>query len=621
MKNTLYLLCLACMLNASFAQKVNLGTTYFRNDRYLISFDKVLYPGYQLALENFVQREYLMGSKIKERVLYDKKSWLMNKNETSDQIEFAGFNPEMNSSVFSDYCENPCFQVYEEVDPFNSVELSLKITLKNNRIVYESGSLGDKFTMLSDATTTITRVNEGDKNKIDVVEIITTLDTEKNSLNTVETVKQTRALKENEVVDLEGNIYRTTKIGEQVWMAENLRSTKFNNGQEVPMLTEAQWVNSTAPGLISIGNEGNFYNFFTLASENNICPQGFHVPDHKDIAELYNDITPYGEHLRLRGSSVTRKVYPRVLTPLTYPLGVAVHLGWWAVAASVDVGLFITAAALDAISYSTQAITSPFFGWITKTKQYRDNLKNSRKYKFINTYGVPLEQNQAGTFKFTGLNPLNTKDWDDFQVVKYVKESSTANTWEGELISDVMVLDSLKKAHYNYPYKTKYKLFYWGIGSLTSGISEWLYDIDGGFGTFDMRAYRNVSSEGPNVYPNERFILERFDKKFTHQPVITLLLSKELNQFSDQFGFNLNYDNTLLVVENKRRITVNLASTGISYLDQNNFPGYFGIIKNSTKLRFKKKYSAHELNLLDGVEMINPLDLEKTQTRIRCVKD
>ena len=44
--------------------QVNLGTVYFQNPQYLVSFDKVIYPGYKIALENFTVREYLMNTKI-----------------------------------------------------------------------------------------------------------------------------------------------------------------------------------------------------------------------------------------------------------------------------------------------------------------------------------------------------------------------------------------------------------------------------------------------------------------------------------------------------------------------------------------------------------------------------
>lgn len=38
---------------------------------------------------------------------------------------------------------------------------------------------------------------------------------------------------ENTVQDMEGNSYRIVKIGQQVWLAENLRSTKYQDGSKI----------------------------------------------------------------------------------------------------------------------------------------------------------------------------------------------------------------------------------------------------------------------------------------------------------------------------------------------------------------------------------------------------
>lgn len=87
------------------------------------------------------------------------------------------------------------------------------------------------------------------------------------------------------LVDVDGNEYAIVKIGDQIWMAENLKTTRYNNGTSIPLVTDASsWGNlSTAAYCWYDNNEvyygdtyGALYNFYTVA-ESNLCPMGWHV--------------------------------------------------------------------------------------------------------------------------------------------------------------------------------------------------------------------------------------------------------------------------------------------------------------------------------------------------------
>ena len=94
-------------------------------------------------------------------------------------------------------------------------------------------------------------------------------------------------------VDGSGNNYKTVRIGNQIWMAENLRTTKFNDSTEIYLgidhwgsLQQAAycWYNHNQTEFAQ--NYGALYNYYAINSEKNICPIGWHVPSDEEFAEL-----------------------------------------------------------------------------------------------------------------------------------------------------------------------------------------------------------------------------------------------------------------------------------------------------------------------------------------------
>ncbi len=88
------------------------------------------------------------------------------------------------------------------------------------------------------------------------------------------------------VTDIDGNVYQTVKIGDQLWIAENLKVIHYNNGNAIPNVTE----NSTWPGLTTgaycnydndttnVSTYGRLYNWHAVSDSRNIAPTGWHVP-------------------------------------------------------------------------------------------------------------------------------------------------------------------------------------------------------------------------------------------------------------------------------------------------------------------------------------------------------
>ena len=86
------------------------------------------------------------------------------------------------------------------------------------------------------------------------------------------------------VVDQDGNSYETITIGNQVWMTENLRTTKYNDGTLIPLVVDNRdWRILSAPAYCWYNNDtiykklyGALYNGYAV-STNKLCPEGWHI--------------------------------------------------------------------------------------------------------------------------------------------------------------------------------------------------------------------------------------------------------------------------------------------------------------------------------------------------------
>lgn len=107
------------------------------------------------------------------------------------------------------------------------------------------------------------------------------------------------------IVDIDGNVYPTIKIGLQYWTAKDLKTTRFSNGDKIA---------TTCPPNLDITNEsapiyqwafegiecntqdyGRTYTWFVAGDNRNVCPTGWHVPSDSEWTQLVNFLG--GSHL------------------------------------------------------------------------------------------------------------------------------------------------------------------------------------------------------------------------------------------------------------------------------------------------------------------------------------
>ena len=102
--------------------------------------------------------------------------------------------------------------------------------------------------------------------------------------------------KKNTVKDIDGNVYKTVEIGTQVWMASNLKTTRYRDGSTIPNVTGGTtWGELTTGAWVNNNNDpsndssfGKLYNWYAIADSSNLCPTGWHVPTSEEWSVLSN---------------------------------------------------------------------------------------------------------------------------------------------------------------------------------------------------------------------------------------------------------------------------------------------------------------------------------------------
>jgi len=114
------------------------------------------------------------------------------------------------------------------------------------------------------------------------------------------------------ISDIQGNIYKTIKIGTQTWMAENLKTTKLNDGITIPEVKDVKiWVSMSRPGYCWYENDinkykdtyGALYNGYAVET-GKLCPVGWHVPTDEEWSNLidnFGGLASAGEKLKETG--------------------------------------------------------------------------------------------------------------------------------------------------------------------------------------------------------------------------------------------------------------------------------------------------------------------------------
>jgi uncharacterized protein (TIGR02145 family)/uncharacterized repeat protein (TIGR02543 family) len=107
----------------------------------------------------------------------------------------------------------------------------------------------------------------------------------------------------DQITDIDGNIYNTVLIGDQCWIKENLKTTKYQSGTpiEYPGGNSDAWMNNTTGAYAWYNNDiswkdsyGAVYNWHAVNNADGLCPAGWHVPSDTELTQLVDYVVAQG---------------------------------------------------------------------------------------------------------------------------------------------------------------------------------------------------------------------------------------------------------------------------------------------------------------------------------------
>ncbi|MDC1168601.1 fibrobacter succinogenes major paralogous domain-containing protein [Flavobacteriaceae bacterium] len=106
----------------------------------------------------------------------------------------------------------------------------------------------------------------------------------------------------SQTIDIEGNSYKTVTIGNQIWMAENLNTSYFQNGDKIyQATTKTDWINANKEKKAAWcylnfdsnngSKYGKLYNWYAVSDPRGLAPKGLKIPDPDDWNELVDFVS------------------------------------------------------------------------------------------------------------------------------------------------------------------------------------------------------------------------------------------------------------------------------------------------------------------------------------------
>jgi uncharacterized protein (TIGR02145 family) len=204
-----------------------------------------------------------------------------------------------------DKTKDPIADAYIEItavtdgDSFSSgSSFSFQINTDNNdvtlaAVLFNEDEIGTFKVFPSDVHIDLTNTSPGSY-ILKVIAYVDDLKVKTIEINIVVTEATSTKPEFGKLTDVDGNEYKSVKIGTQVWMAENLRTLHYRNGDAIENTTDnGSWADLTAGSVCYYENKssnaipyGCLYNFYAVNDSRSICPDGWHIPSRDEMDVL-----------------------------------------------------------------------------------------------------------------------------------------------------------------------------------------------------------------------------------------------------------------------------------------------------------------------------------------------
>ncbi len=204
----------------------------------------------------------LQGSIVGTPVYMESQNPTTNANGLVS-IEIGAYYPDMGSFASIDWSSGP-YYIKTETDPTGGANYTITGTSQLLTVPYAMYANSSKYLTNFNVSATGDTMSFGKTNVI---------------------IPGISIINHPPVTDADGNSYKTILIGKQIWMAENLKTTKYNDGTDIPLVTnDSIWSTLTTHAYCWYNNDinnkniyGALYNWYVV-NTGKLCPTGWHVP-------------------------------------------------------------------------------------------------------------------------------------------------------------------------------------------------------------------------------------------------------------------------------------------------------------------------------------------------------